>query len=91
MSAVFQAPYHLALNGLDKSLKKFGSLSCYLDASPADELRGKIQMLLYGVKKNENGIMEAIIICTWSVFTADITPPSHRLKLSNIARNKAQV
>ena len=41
----FHALYHLTPNGLDKSLKKYASLSCYLAASPEDELRGKNQTL----------------------------------------------
>ena len=53
---VFSTNWHLELwwstphlYDLDKSLKKYGGLSCYLAASVVDELRGKIQTLHYGL------------------------------------------
>ena len=44
------------LDDLDKSLKKYGSLSCYLAVTAVDELRGKIQMLHYGAYEGKSVI-----------------------------------
>ena len=44
-----QKYYPVHLDDLDKSLTKYGSLSCYLAASVVYELRGKIQMVHYGI------------------------------------------
>ena len=46
---VFSTNWHSHLDALAKSLKKYGSLSCYLAASVIYELRGKIQMVHYGI------------------------------------------
>ena len=46
----FDDPPHL--DDLDKSLKKYGSLSCYLAASAVYELRGKTQTLRHGPATN---------------------------------------
>ena len=56
------------LGDLAKSLKKYGSLSCYLAASLVYELRGKIQMVQYGITQKIQINMQSYVEIIWCVF-----------------------